>query len=168
LQLAGGYKYIDPWFYTPGYWGRIGFWLNPTNIKGPMVSAAYSFGDSLSVKAGAEFLKGASHDYYSYLWPEDEINKITAGVRYNLSKTANVTVDWEGDFVKYNYGEGDVVHPSLNILTIGTGYNLTSNTVLKLGYEIGDFNGKGAGLGGMDIGNRFNYNVFTTQVAVKF
>jgi len=161
LKLAAGYKYIDPLFYTPGYWDRIGFWLNPTNVKGPTFCADYAFGENLGVKFSGEWLKNAtaSSDF-------TDVNRITAGLRYNLSKTALVTLDWEGDYARVLNGEAGPSHPTLQYVTIGTGYNLTSSTLLKVAYEIGDgnFNGNGGPFSG--AGN--NFNVLTTQVAVKF
>jgi len=171
LKLAAGYKYIDPWFYTPGYWDRIGPWMNPTGVKGPTLCANYAISDNLSVKAGAEWLTGVTMDE-GWLYPDEAINKITAGIRYNLSKTAHITLDWEGDYGKTDYysrGEytGFAIHPTMQYFNIGTGYNLTSSTTLKLGYEIGDFDGKRTNFLS-DGPYHFNYNVFTTQVAVKF
>ena len=64
------------------------------------------------------------------------------------------------------FASAGTVHPTEQYLTLGTGYNLTSSTALKLSYQIGDFNGHGVLNGG--AGNQFNNNTFTTQVSVKF
>src|ERR1051325_7686121 len=55
LSVNAGYRYIDPQFQSPGYWGRIGNWLNPVNIQGPTVRAAYDFSPSLGVNIGGDF-----------------------------------------------------------------------------------------------------------------
>jgi predicted porin len=168
LKLGAGYKYIDPLFYAPGAWDRIGPWLNPTNVKGPTFNASYDFGENFGLKVGGEFLSGARHFSNAWMYPEDDLNKIDAGIRYNLSKSFQATLDWEGLYAKTDDGEGGRVHPTLQYVTIGTGYHVTDNTLLKFAYEIGDFNGKSVGLPGIGEFNHFNYNTFTTQVAVKF
>lgn len=170
LNLSAGYKYIDPLFYAPGYWGRIGNWINPTNIQGPTFKAAYEFSPSFGINAGGEFLQGTRNMGTNSIMPDDDIYRILAGLRWDLSKNFRATLDWEGVYYSINTGaHGDLAgksHPTAQYVTLGTGYHLTENTVLKLGYQIGDFNGKGTMF--TPAGTQYNYNTFTTQLHVKF
>ncbi|MEP6755293.1 MAG: S-layer homology domain-containing protein, partial [Chthonomonadales bacterium] len=59
LHVRAGYRYIDPLFYSPGYWGRIGAWLNPTNVQGPTLNANINLGAGVGVNLGGDFLSGA-------------------------------------------------------------------------------------------------------------
>jgi len=174
LDVKAGYRYIDPLFYAPGYWGRIGNWINPTNVQGPTVRANYNLSSSLGLNFGGDFYKAAKNrDTTGGLGKDDEINRALLGVRWDVAKNFHTTLDWEGVYWKLNGAHGGAfatgtgtVHPTEQYLTLGTGYNLTSNTALKMSYQIGDYNGHGVLNGG--TGNQFNNNTFTTSLNVKF
>ncbi len=54
--LKVGYRSIDPQFYAPGYWGRMGIWWNPTDIEGFMVGFNADLTDRLSLHLhGAQY-----------------------------------------------------------------------------------------------------------------
>ena len=93
----------------------------------------------------------------------DEINRALAGLKFTHGKSMTITADWEGVFWKLQgahfgviapgMGTGPVgipamgagiIHPTEHYVTIGTGYNLTNNTLLKLAYQFGAFDGHGA------------------------
>lgn len=168
LGITASYKYIDPLFYAPGYWGRVGNWLNPTNIQGPTLSLSYDFSPSFSLKAGYDYLTSArDRAAVGSLGKDDEIHRVLVGMRWAISEAFETTVDWEGVYWKFDRGLGKV-HPTEHYITLGTGYALNDTTKIKLGYQIGSFAGKGFLTGGLTTGYSFNYNVFTTQVSVKF
>jgi hypothetical protein len=170
LNVSAGYRYIDPLFYAPGYWGRIGNWVNPTNIQGPTFRAGYDFTPAFGLNVGGDFFSAARNRGGSGgLNMNDDITRVLVGLRWEVAKNFRTTVDWEGVYWSFdgnpNIGAGKV-HPTEQYITLGTGYSLTSNTILKLSYQIGDFNGHGALNGG--VGTRYNYNTLVGQVAVKF
>jgi hypothetical protein len=172
INVNAGYKYIDPNFYSAGYWGRIGNWLNPTNIQGPTFRLSKDFGSAFGVTVGGEFYSAARNRGAAGLTTGDDLSRILVGLKWNLSKSVQLTTDWEGVYwsltnARFGGAVGSRVNPTEQYLTLGTGLNLTSSTVLKFGYQIGDFNGKGALLGASGAG-RYNFNTFTSQVAVKF
>lgn len=175
LNLAAGYKYIDPLFYAPGYWGRIGNWINPTNIQGPTVRAGYDFSSNLSFNIGGDFYQPAHNETGNNgLGGDDEITRVLAGLKFGLSKNFAITADWEGVYWKLvsagnrtALSNGTTIHPTESYLTLGTGYHLTDSTLLKLAYQIGDFNGHGS-LNEGSTGTRSNFGVFTASAAVKF
>jgi hypothetical protein len=176
INLVAGYKYVDPLFYAPGYWGRIGNWINPTNIKGPTVRAGYDFTPNLGVNIGGDFYQPAHNDSaIGGFGNDDEITRVLAGLKFGLSKNFAITADWESVYYKINGAHsgipgsvaGSTVHPTEQYLTLGTGYHLTDATLLRLAYQIGDFNGHGF-LGEGFTGTRNTYGAFTTSVAVKF
>lgn len=174
LNVTAGYRYIDPLFYSPGYWGRIGNWLNPTNIQGPTFRAAYDFSPNFGVNIGGDFFTPARNRGPVSLGTDEEVDRALFGVRWGLSKGFNITADYEGVFWALNNTRGGggagQFHPTEHYITLGTGYNLTSNTLLKLSYQIGDVDGHRALVSGVAGGGsaRYNFNVFTGQVAVKF
>jgi len=174
LSLSAGYKYIDPMFYAPGFWGKIGNWVNPTNVKGPTVKASYDFSPAFGISAGGEFLTAArDRSANAGIGKDDEINRVLVGVRWDVSKSFQTTVDWEGVYWKLEGAHSAFtslagsVHPVEQYLTLGTGYHLTDNTLLKLGYQIGSLDGK-VFTGGGNSGTKYNFNAITSQVAIKF
>ncbi len=175
IALNAGYKYIDPLFYAPGYWGRIGNWINPVNIQGPTVRAKMDLGSTMGLTFGGDFFKAAHNEQGNGgLGSNDSITRGLVGLRWDLSKNFQFTTDYE--MVTWKLGAGTAqsgpavgqttVRPTEQYITLGTGYNLTSSTFLKLGYTIGDFNGHGRLQNGSGFVN--NFNTFTSQVAVKF
>lgn len=175
LNISAGYRYIDPLFYAPGYWGRIGNWINPTNIQGPTVRAGYDFSSAFGLNVGGDFFTGARNRAGNLggLSTDDEINRILVGLRWDVAKNFRTTVDWEGVYWKLDGthagvtpGGSGAVHPTEQYITLGTGYNLTSNTTLGLKYTVGDFSGHGFLTS--PAGTRYNFNTFTVQGSVKF
>lgn len=175
LNVQAGYRYIDPLFYAPGYWGRIGNWINPTNVQGPTVRAGLDLSPSFGVNLGGDFYSAARNRAGSLggLSRNDNINRVLVGLRWDVAKNFRTTVDWEGVYWKLKGthagitpGGNGTVHPFEQYLTLGTGYNLTSNTMLKLNYTVGDFNGHG--FLNTPAGTRYNFNTFTVQGSVKF
>jgi len=175
INLTAGYKYVDPLFYAPGYWGRIGNWINPTNVQGPTFRAGMDLSPNLGINVGGDFYQ-PTHNLTGLngLGGDDEITRVLAGLRFGLSKNFAITADWEGVFWKLTaaanrtaLGNGTTIHPTESYLTLGTGYHLTDATLLKLAYQFGDFNGHGA-LGEGGVGTRNNYGVVTASAAVKF
>ncbi|NUQ69997.1 MAG: S-layer homology domain-containing protein [Chthonomonadales bacterium] len=169
LGVTAGYKYIDPMFYAPGFWGRIGNWLNPTNIQGPTLALNYDFSPAFAMNAGYDFYTEARNRAAAgSLGKDDEIHRVLVGLRWALSDSFETTVDWEGVYWRLLSGSTGRVHPQEHYFTIGTGYALNDTTKIKLGYQIGSFDGHGFLTGGAGSGGNFNYNVFTTQVSVRF
>lgn len=175
LSVNAGYKYIDPLFYAPGYWGRIGNWLNPTNIQGPTVRVGYNVNSTLGVNVGGDFLTAARNRADAGgLSTDDDIHRILAGLRWDVAKNFQTTVDWEGVYWSLSGAHSGIPglgtgqsHPTEHYIRIGTGYNLTSGTVLRIGYEIGAYDGHSVLTNG-NGSNVSNFNVFTSSVAVKF
>jgi len=188
LNITAGYRYVDPHFYSPGYWGRIGNWLNPTNIQGPTGRVAWNMGN-LALNFGGDFFQAArDRGDRGGLNADDKIVRALAGVRWNLSKSFQVNADWEGVYWTIEGahsvtpaggvpslttpatvgGSKFIVHPTEHYITLGTGYNLTANTMIRLNYQIGAFDGHNLLAGAPGVGPRYTYNVVTGQVAVRF
>ncbi len=173
LTLTAGYRYIDPQFYSAGYWGRIGNWLNPTNVQGPTVRAGYRIMPNLDVNLGGDYFY-PTHDR-AQSWGmgfKDNVTRALAGVRWGITKGFEATADYEEDFWHFegahSWGTaGSGNNPTEYWVRLGAGYNLTSNTVLKLMYEIGAFDGHGF-LNEGNTGRTNTQNVITAQAAVRF
>lgn len=169
LNLSAGYRYVDPLFSTAGYWGRIGNWLNPTNIQGPTFRASYNLSSNLGLTLGGDYFTAARDSSPLGLDANEDITRALLGVRWGLSRSLNLTADYEGVFWSLNGSRGagtGMFHPTEHYLTLGTGYSLTGSTLLRFNYQIGDFDGHGALSNGSST--RSKYNAFVGQVSVKF
>ncbi len=179
IDATVGYQYIDPRYSAPGYWNKIGNWYNPTNVRGPFVRVLYDLTPSLRFHIGGDFLEGARNrtggDVISgVLLPigtglgiGDNVNRVTAGVRWRATKQLAVGADYEGvfwDLQASSSASGVPAKPIEQYLTFDVGLNLNSNTVLKAAYQIIGIKDLSGGFG---LGN-WNGTVFTTQVAVHF
>lgn len=168
LGASAGYKYIDPYFYAPGYWGRIGNWINPTNVQGPLVNLSYEFAPHFGLSFGGNYWTPARNTG-GLASDGTEIWQAKAGVKWEISKSLSTTLDWEGVYYNISLAPFDgtgKVYPTEHYITIGAGYKLTNATALNLAYQVGTFAGHGFLTSG-GLGN-YNYNAITGSVAVKF
>ena len=181
VNAVVGYQYIDPRFAAPGYWNKIGNWYNPTNISGPYARITYNFSNALVGFLGADYYSGARNRRFTGgLTTGSNIERATAGIKFNVNKHINVGATYEG--VLYDLSSavslsGQRSKPVEQYLTFNAGLNLASNTVLRVAYQIlnqqdvgggfGSFTGVG-GVNGNNTGHDANASVFTTQLAVHF
>lgn len=180
VKVTAGYQYIDPRFGAPGYWNKIGSWYNPTNVRGPFGKLTWQVKDSLLLYGGGDIIEGARNRAITVgavgnggFGIADNLYRANAGVKWTINKTFTTSFDYEGvfwDLSPNSSFSGVRSKPVEQYLTFGAGVNLTSNTVLKLGYQIINLQDVGGGFGftSADGGNSANASVLTTQVAVKF
>jgi hypothetical protein len=158
LTVEGGYRYIGPNFTSPGYWGRIGSWTNPTNIEGGEGSIVYGKGTGFTANADYEDYKtayNATRDdsaIFSPLQQGDSVQRFQAGIGKSLGKRDDVSVSYENDqydlkansdFSFINSG-----HPSQTFLTLGWNHTVNRNTTWKLLYQAFSYDDDGTGFFG--------------------
>lgn len=161
LSLKAGYREVRPYFAAPGYWGRIGYWHNPTDIKGADVAIAWKLG-SLAIDAKGGFYKGSNRPK-SFVGKDDEITHIAAGVAWNASEKLDLSVSYEG--VLWNLKtSASGAKPVENYITLGVDYKVSDNALLKLLYQVVDFDGKNVWWGG----GKAKAGVAVAQFGVKF
>jgi len=169
LLIAGGYKQVDPFFGSPGSWGEIGRWKNPTNIKGWNANAGYNF--------GAFTLKGTWEDYDSVRVDRssggqvviddafhNKVQHYSAGLSWNLGPGNDIGLGWEQARIQPWNAVGKT---NEQYYTIGLGHNFNQNTLVKVSYEIVDYKDNGAGLYTVPYG-AYKGGVGVTQLSVRF
>ena len=95
LYIKGGYQYVGPYFSSPGYWGKLGSWSNPTNVRGPEVSAKYAITPKLSVLGDYEQYKAAYGNVASPLQQGDFVDHYKVGLGYGLTSAYAVDLGYE-------------------------------------------------------------------------
>jgi predicted porin len=160
LTLAAGYKHIDPMFGAPGYWGAIGRWKNPTNIKGPNGEIGYAFSDRLSLSASIA-------DYKSPVEMaalDNLIRHYRAGLRYDVSSANRVDLGWEEARIRPGVSLGPETRETY--WTLGFGHTVNENISWKVAYQFIDYKDNGAKL--YTLGTPYKGGVGVTQVSVRF
>jgi hypothetical protein len=166
-----GYRNIDPQFAAPGWWGRIGMWWNPTDIKGFMGDAHFDLTDMLRLTASAEFYTGTDTTINAVtgLTEDDKIRRFLIGVAYKINNSWDFGLGWEN--VEWDLN-GAPDNPTERWYNIGFGYTLNNSVGIKFLWQISDYNGRGVagfGLPGFFGGSdRARGSLATAQVTVKY
>jgi polyhydroxyalkanoate synthesis regulator phasin len=168
--LKGGYRYIEPNYAAPGDWGRIGLWWNPTDIKGPVAEGYFNFSKTLGLKATGEYYNGTGLSG-GFLSNHDKVTRLTADLTYKFM--TNASVDLGVESVDWTFST--TAHPTTNGLkpyerwySLGFGYDLSNNTMLKVMWQISDYNSKGQP-GWTVFGQpTAKGGLITTQLSIKF
>jgi len=185
VQLKGGYQYFGPEYSAPGYWGKLGAWTNPTNVRGPVVSAKYALTRKLSLNADAEFYKAAygsnsnGTPINSPLQRNDHVSRYQVGLGYGLSSAYGVDLGYEN--VQYDLrnetlpGGGSPLardgRPTETYVNIGVGHTISKNASIKLLYQIVHYDDHGTGFDQVSQANnngRTDGSVAVGQFQLKF
>jgi archaellum component FlaC/opacity protein-like surface antigen len=174
LSLKAGYLEVRPRFVAPGYWGRVGHFVNPSDLRGPYASVQYKVSDDLNIKLNGMFLEGtgrlptAAGGYQT----ADDLVHVVAGVDYKLTDRWNLSLNYEGAFWRPRstaFGTpAPTTNPTWNYITLGVGYNLGENASLNLLYQIIDADSKGVtGLPAPTTGKNRG-GVAATTLSIRF
>jgi FtsZ-binding cell division protein ZapB len=159
LDLKGGYQYVGPNFTAPGYWGRVGGWINPTNIEGPVVSAKYNVSPKIRLNADYEGWQAAYAANNSPLTKSaangsDKLDRYQVGVGFDLTSAYAVDLGYEND--TFNLKNTDTPgKPVQSYITLGLGHRFNENASFKVEYQIAQYQDKSTGFGpaGDNTGN---------------
>jgi hypothetical protein len=181
LQLKGGYKYIGPDFSAPGYWGKIGSWTNPTNIRGAVASAKYAFSPKLGFNADYEAYKaaygsdGLGNTVNSPLQQNDHLNRYQVGLTYGLSSAYGVDLGYENvqyDLRNKNGTLAAAGKPTETYVTFGIGHTISNNASIKLLYQVVHYDDRGTNFDNTASVNgnngKQNGGIATAQFQLKF
>ncbi len=174
LSLKAGYLEVRPLFVAPGYWGRVGHFVNPADLRGPYASVRYKVSDDLNIKVNGMFLEGtgrlstAAGGYQT----ADDLVHVVAGVDYKLSDRWNLSLNYEGAFWRPRSTAfatpAPTTNPAWNYITLGVGYNLGENASLNVLYQIIDADSKGVtGLPAPTTGKNRG-GVAATTLSIRF
>ena len=185
VQIKGGYQYFGPEYSAPGYWGKLGSWTNPTNVRGPVVSAKYALTRKLTLNADAQFYKAAygsnsnGTPVNSPLQRNDHVNRYQVGLGYGLSSAYGVDLGYEN--VQYDLrnetlpGGGSPLtasgRPTESFVNIGLGHTISKNASIKLLYQIVHYDDHGTGFDAASEANnngKTDGSVAVGQFQLKF
>ena len=164
VDIVGGYRYIKPYFAAPGYWGKLGSWVNPVDIRGPYIRADYAFAPGLALTGEGHFYEGTgttgNNGGVIGLGGDDGITNFKVGLKYGL--TAASAVDLGVEYTTYDLATGG--EPKEIFYNLGFGYSFSPVASLKLLYQLAEFDNDGSAFGaGLGDGA-----VAAAQFSVKF
>jgi len=177
LTLKGGYQYIGPDFSAPGYWGRVGAYTNPTNVRGPVVSAKFAFTPKLSLLADYESYKAAYGNnangslVNNPLQQGDNLYHYQVGFNYGLSSAYGVDLGYEDVLYNLKNSAGTLAkagRPHESYVNIGIGHTISNNASIKLLYQIVHYDDKGTGFDTTAGGGKEDGSVAVGQFQLKF
>jgi hypothetical protein len=177
LTLKGGYQYVGPDFSAPGYWGRVGTWTNPTNVRGPVVSAKFAFTPKLSLLADYESYKAAYGSNAngslvdSPLQQGDHLYRYQVGFKYGLSSAYGLDLGYEDVLYELNNSNGTLAaagRPHESYVNIGIGHSISQTASIKLLYQIVHYDDKGTGFDPTANGGKEDGGVAVGQFQLKF
>lgn len=170
-----GYREIQPNFGAAGDWGRIGTWWNPTDIKGFHVKAHFDVNDNLTLSGSGQWVSGLGKTYSPFkgaapvagLRTNDRIDAYKINLDYKMDSGWNWMLGAE--LVDFKPA-GAADRATQRWYTIGLGYNLSENAMLRMMWQISDADARTTGLWASPVsGNgRFTGNLITTQLTIKF
>lgn len=174
--LYGGYRQIDPQFYAPGDWGRIGIWWNPNDVKGFNVGGWLQISDKTRLSASGEFLKGADNGVNGGLGltEDDKVNsfKIRLSHKINDNWSAMVGGEWVNwDLNSRSSSEFSGGKPTERWFDLGFKFAFNENTWWSIMWQSSDYDGKGvAGFNpfSWSSNDRATGGKITSQLSVKY
>ncbi|MBO7393354.1 MAG: S-layer homology domain-containing protein [Abditibacteriota bacterium] len=125
LNLGAGYRSVDAGFFSSAAWTKVGYYADPTNIKGWYGNLGYNFSDKFGIY-------GVYQDYE----PENgfafnSLKSAKGGLNFGLGSKSSFQAEYE-EVRDYGYG----YNRAKDIYTTLTyKYKFTPNASLRLGYQ---------------------------------
>jgi hypothetical protein len=138
-----GYRDFRPYFAPPGYWGRIGYWHNPTDLRGMDVGLRARIG-SVALDARGGFYAGTGKAVPpAGFGTDDEVFHLTVQTQWQALPHCGISVTYEGiqwnlrDRQRFNPGAGLSApgKPTEHYATLGIRYDLSKDTMLRALYQ---------------------------------
>lgn len=174
--LYGGYRAIDPQFYAPGSWGRIGIWWNPNDVEGFNVGGWFNISDRTKLMASGEFLNGRDAELGTSLGlsEDDEIRSFKIRLEHKMNDSWSAMlggewVEWDvADRASSSFVGGK---PRERWFDLGFKYTFNENTWWSIMWQTSDYDSKGV------VGfNPFSFNgderatggKITSQLSIRY
>jgi predicted porin len=150
--VNAGWRHIDPQFYAPGYWGRVGIWTNPTDIESAHIGGWFSLSDRTKISFHKEFFRGADVNLGSNLGlgEDDEIRSFRLMVNHKLNDSWSMWVggewvNWDlaNRFLESGTQVFDGGKPRERWFDLGFKYAFSENAWFSFLYQMSNYDGKG-------------------------
>ena len=146
-----GYRDFRPYFAPPGYWGRIGYWHNPTDLRGVDAGLRARLG-SVALDARGGFYTGTGKALPpAGFGTDDEVYHLALNAHWQALPRWGFSLTYEGalwnlrDPQRFNPGAGlsPAGKPAEHYVTFGVRYDLNEDTLLRALYQAIFYDAKG-------------------------
>lgn len=159
--VSAEYRKIQSLYVAAGSWRRIGTLWNPTNISTFTGNIWFKPTGNIKLFASGEF--GKTIDRITVAGGKENITSIIAGVDFDVNAAWKATLSYEDVKIDDAGSANDVKQ---KWVSLGLGYNLGTNAMLNLAYELGSVTNPYAwGQGGA---GSYKGGFLTTQLTIKF
>lgn len=150
-QLWLGYRELRPYFAAPGYWGRIGYWVNPTDLRGVEAGARERAGRLLlEVHSGLYRGTGKATPPAGF-GTDDRVSYLVFHSQWQAHTRWRVGLSYERvwwslrDLRRFNplARLSFPGNPRENYFTLSTSYDLNNQTQLRALYQLIFYDAKG-------------------------
>ncbi len=147
-----GWRHIDPQFYAPGYWGRVGIWTNPVDVESFHVGGWFKISDRTGISFKKEFFRGADVDMGGSmgLSEDDEIRSFRLMLNHKISDSWTMWLggEWvEWDLADRFLSSGTQVFdggsPRERWYDLGFKYSFNENAYFSFLWQMSNYDGKG-------------------------
>jgi len=152
-----GYKEVEAFYRAPGDWGRVGWFYNPTGLKGFDAKLRFNLSDALSLKATGEWYEGKT--VFTILPPGDELNRYTAELGYKLNTSWDLTLGWE-----YVENKSGGINLKANWYSLGLKYAFNDRAKLSTLWQMSDVDQNML----TSSAPEYKGGLIATQLSVKF
>jgi hypothetical protein len=141
-----GWREIQPQFYAPGYWGRVGIWTNPTDVQSLHIGGWFNLTDRTKIGFHKEFFQGSDTNIGDSvgLLEDDEIRS------FRLSVTHKINDSWSmmfgGEWVEWDLVDRtdfDGGSPRERWYDLGFKYAFNENAWFSFLWQMSDYDSKG-------------------------
>jgi hypothetical protein len=161
-NLRGYYKRIGDGFDAPGYWGRMGNWINPRGIEG--------FGGTVEIPLWRRWVLDGEYANYNYRAFKrfagasgSDLTYIRGGLRYALTSRNNVDFGYER--VDYDADGPGGVERLEQYYNIGLTHQFSPNLSFRILYQLMNVHSRGV----LDLpGFDYEANIIATQFQARF
>jgi hypothetical protein len=181
LTVKAGYQDVYANYAAPGSWGKIGDWVNPTNIRGGILSASYALSSSTKIVADGNLYQGQYNvGAASPLGKNDNLDSFDIGLKSALTSSYSLDLGYEYVYWKLKNAQDGIQNrngqfitngkPTEQYITIGIGHPINKNADVRVAYQIIDYKSDGTDFLGGNPANTGNAvgGVATTQFDFKF
>lgn len=162
LSVDAAYAEIGAGYNAPGSWSKDGIFWNLNDLKRASIDATFAVNDALSLRGG--YSKG---DQFS-TGTKDVVKSTKLGADFKLTSNWSLSADYED--TKFTAGFVTPGAANFKFTTIGLGYDMGANTLLKLFYQYGDHTGLAGAVPAalLNGAGANNGATFGAQFSVKF
>ena len=146
-----GYRDFRPYFAPPGYWGRIGYWHNPTDLRGVDAGLRARLGSvTLDARAGLYTGTGKAAPPAGF-GTDDKVYHLTLNTYWQALPRWGFSLTYEG--AQWNLRDPQRFTPNAvlsptgkpveHYVTFGVRYDLNEDTLLRALYQVILYDAKG-------------------------